>query len=296
MNVILIPCWNRPEFLWHTLDNLTKAEGFERHAVIIRPDNGYDPNIREVVREFAGKGLLQNYHFIQAVPHRYSRSTKQSANVLEGLKIAASMSDDLVYLVEEDIMVGRDFFTFHEEVNKAEPNLFCSLSTKNHNRQVATADDQSAYYLTTLDYCSLGVCFKKSTIQDRIAPHITQDYYRSPMSYITRSFPNSVIGRSFCEQDGLIRRIQEELCQDAPIAYPHRPRAFHAGYYGYNRMKGKAGSFSMKLYEVGLIIYDSERMRIASQRPEFFRDSEPVPLELPAWTTLRRLQPEQAPF
>jgi hypothetical protein len=196
-------------------------------------------------------------------------------------------------MVEEDVMVGRDFFTFHQAIHKAELTLFCSLSTKNHNRQVTTTSDPSAYYLTTDDYCSLGVCFKRETILQHIAPHVGRPYYLNPTNYSVKTFPASKFERGYSEQDGLIRRIQEQLGPDRPIAYPHQPRAFHAGFYGYNRGPRKGGALDMIIGEVGLIIYHRERMKIASQRPEFYADSEPVPLQLDPWTSLTREQPQE---
>lgn len=288
MNTLLIPCWTRPEFLWHCLDNLTKCEGIRDVLTMFKPDRGHDLTNLKVIDEYRDR--LGPVEIITPTPHRH-RTTKQSANLLNGYRIAAENSDELVFMVEEDVMVARDFFRFHKAVHAMEPTLFCSLSTANHNRKVQTTEAPDAYYLTHLDYCSLGVCFRRERILSDIMPHATEAYYRSPALYVYRTFPTSVLNTSMCEQDGLIRRIQERR-EDLPIAYPHRPRAFHAGFYGYNRPKRQTGSFEDKRSKVGSVIYEEAAVRANSLRPEYFADSIPVDLSTPAWTTLRRDQPQ----
>lgn len=293
MNVLLIPCWKRPEFLWHCLDNLTKAEGIKDVHTIFRPDHGSDTQNVNVIYEFADR--LGPFEIMTTDRTGYSL-TKQSYSLLSGYLIAANKSTDLVFMVEEDVMVSRDFFRFHTSLHSQEPQLFCSLSTKNHNRPVTTTTDPEGYYLTALDYCSLGVCFKAATIKEHIAPHANDTYLRSPMRYVKAKFPDSCLNKSMCEQDGLIRRIQENLGDTSPIAYPHVPRAFHAGYYGYNRPQRTPPTFSERLTQVAGIIYSPEAMRLASLNPAMAADSEPVPLDIPPWQNLRRQQPPEIPL
>ena len=99
--------------------------------------------------------------------------------------------------------------------------------------------------------------------------------------------PAVEVGAGHVEQDGLIRRIQEEQGQRRPIAYPFRPRAFHAGYFGYPRRGAINGALSQRIREVGSIIYNVEATGSATARPEFSADSVPVPLETPPWKSVR---------
>jgi hypothetical protein len=282
-DVVLIPCWRRPEFLWHCLENLTRAEGIERLHVIFRPDHGHDPGIHEVIGEFAPK--LSSCE-VDVPPRCPYRRTKQSSNVLTGYLLAASRARAHVFMVEEDIIVARDFFRWHYAVQAAEPALFCSLSTHNTNRAVPSSDDPQLYYRTTFDYCSLGVCFARPVITQLIAPHVRRPYFAEPSRYCAQHFPSSQLGLSFVEQDGLIRRIQEAQGERAPIAYPYRPRAFHAGFIGYHRRGRLQGTLTERIEQVGRIIYNSDTMRQAIERPEHIADSIPIPLETPPWQTL----------
>jgi hypothetical protein len=284
-DVLLIPCWRRPEFLWHCLENLTRARGFERLHVLFRADDGFDPDILEVVRQFADR--LSSYHIDTPVRCPYRRS-RQSANLLAGYVCAAARARRLVFMVEEDVIVARDFFCWHYAVHAAEPQLFCSLSTRNHNRAVASGQDPRDYYLTTLDYCSLGVAMTAATIMSSIAPHVRRDYFERPAEYCRQHFPTSRVGARFTEQDGLIRRVQEALGERRPIAYPFRPRAYHAGFVGYHRPGRLEGDLAKRIGTVGGVIYNFERMRQATHNPAHFADSVPVPLETPSWQCLCR--------
>jgi hypothetical protein len=283
-DVLLIPCWRRPEFLWHCLDNLSRAEGIGELHVLFRADTGYDHANREVIEEFAPR--FASHQLDEPVPCPYKR-TKQSANVLGGYLLAAQLSRRYVFMVEEDIMVARDFLRWHYAVQASQPRLFCSIGTRNTNRRVPDSSEAEIYYLTSEDYCSLGVCFERSVIGTLIAPHVTRAYFSDPRSYCQRAFPDSRIGAGYVEQDGLIRRIQESQGVRRPIAYPYRPRGFHAGYIGYHRPGSIPGTLAERIRQVGEVIYNVEAMRAAAERPEAFHDSMPVPLETPAWQTLR---------
>ncbi|HEX4049795.1 MAG TPA: hypothetical protein VHY19_02815 [Steroidobacteraceae bacterium] len=282
-DVVLIPCWRRPEFLWHCLDNLARAAGIDQLHVLFRADTGYDRAIHEVIAEFASH--FASYQVDEPVPCPYKRS-KQSANVLGGYLLAAQLSRRYVFMVEEDIMVARDFLRWHYAVQAAQPRLFCSIATRNTNRNVPDNAEPEIYYLTSADYCSLGVCFERSVIGTLIAPHVTRAYFADPRSYCERTFPGSRLATGF-EQDGLIRRIQESEGDRRPIAYAYRPRGFHAGFFGYHRPGSVPGDLTQRIGQVGEVIYNVEAMRAAANRPEAFYDSVPVPLETPPWQSLR---------
>ena len=161
-DVVVVPCWRRPEFLWHCLDNLTRAAGIGSVHVLFRPDTGSSPDNLEVIQSFADR--LSSFEVQAADPCPFRR-TKPSANFLLGLLHAAATSKQLVFLVEEDIMVGRDFFRWHRAVHVAAGPLFCSIPVKNPNRMLTLPDEPEAYYLSSGDSCSNGMCFDKHVLQ-----------------------------------------------------------------------------------------------------------------------------------
>lgn len=291
MNVVLIPCFNRPEFLSHCLENIQKADGADELYYIFRLDHGFDRANIDVIKSFA----LQ--HQVTYTPRTGYTAGKQSYSLLTGLIQAAQQSDGLVYLIEDDVIVGRDFFRWHQQVHADNPNLFSSHANLNINRTVTQQGQWDQYYLSHLDYGSIGTCFRKEVILEHIAPRATHAYFKSPVSYVSRNFQGSSLQRSMAEQDGLIRRIQERL-KHMPTAHPHTmeldgllygPRCYHAGFYGKNRPRRP----KQKSEHLSAIIYSDQAMRIFAGRPEFFADSRPCALELPAWEHLTNvpLQP-----
>ncbi|HEY4880656.1 MAG TPA: hypothetical protein VIH80_00615 [Steroidobacteraceae bacterium] len=283
-DILVIPCWRRPEFLWHCLDNLRRAEGIGDLHVLFRPDRGHDPRIHDVIDEFGPQ--LGSYEIDLPAPCPYRRG-RQSANLLAGYLQAAARTRRYVFMVEEDVMVARDFLRWHYAVQAAQPQSFCSIATRNTNRAIPHTADPEAYYVTTLDYCSLGVCFERSVIMRRIAPHVRREYFEDPAAYCQRNFTGSQVGGGHVEQDALIRRIQEQVGARRPIVFPFRPRAFHAGYYAYRRGSSSNGALSQRVREVGEIIYNIEAMRNVDPQPEFSADSVPVSLETPPWKSVR---------
>jgi hypothetical protein len=284
-DIVLVPCWRRPEMLWHCIDNLCKADGIQSMHIVFRPDSGYDADNLAVIHEHAER--LPSYE-IQPAPRCPYRRSKLSANILLGYMQAAALTRRYVYLVEEDIMIGRDFFRWHAAVHSQREGLFCSIAVRNHNRRVDTPDDPDCYYLTSGDYCSWGVCFDRNVITGLIAPHVNLDYLSRPKRYLRRHFVDSRVSLGFVEQASLVRRIQE-ICA-RPIAYPATPRAFHAGFYGRNRPGGISGALNERVQQLDSMIYDSTAMRGAALSESYAADSEPVRLDVVGGPGLRQLQ------
>ncbi len=287
MNVVLIPCFDRPEFLSECLKNIEQAESADQYHYIFRLDHGHEPDNLKVIEGFK---LSSETTF---TPRTTYGIGKQSYSVLSGLQIAAKTSDHLVFLIEDDVMIGRDFFRWHEEVHSQQA-LFSSHANLNVNSpsKEGWIDE---YYLTTRDYGSIGTCMTRESIA-LIDPHINADYFLHPVQYIRRKFKNSFLGYGFAEQDGLIRRIQAD--QSLPQAYPchlehegllYGPRCFHAGFIGKGRIQQKLpGTAEQRQDYIQKVIYDQTTMRHVSLSEGYYLDSRPCSLILPEWKTLKR--------
>jgi hypothetical protein len=282
-DVIVLPCWRRAEFLWHCLDNLTRVQGLDELEILFRPDTGYSADNLEVIREFADRLPHFTIDFPPPCPFR---RTKQSANLLLGYLKAAAVARRFVFLIEDDLMIARDYFRWHRAVHEAAGRLFCSIASSNPNRAVAVPAEPEGFYLTSGDYCSIGVCFDQQALRQWVAPHVNMAYFRRPKRYLRRLFPDSRVPLGFAEQDGLLRRIQER--SGLPIAYACLPRVFHAGFYGYNRAGGLSGDWRQRVAALREIIYSPEAMRSAASRPEWV--DQPVSLEPPEWSRQSQLR------
>jgi hypothetical protein len=287
-DVVVLPCWRRPEFLWHCLDNLTRADGIGDVQVLFRADTGHSPENIDVIHAFADR--LPSFQISLPRPCPFRR-TKQSANLLLGYLRAAAQARQYVFVVEEDTMVARDFFRWHRAVHAAAGSLFCSIATSNPNRTVTVPDDPEGYYLSTGDFGSNGVCFDKHVVRSLVAPHVNMAYFRRPKKYLQRHFPASAVGLGFVEQDGLLRRIQEG--SNLPIAYPCVPRGYDAGFYGYNRPGGIGGPLQQRVQELAATIYSADAMRKAAGA-QFIDRCRPVDLQPPVWQVQRQIDVDGA--
>lgn len=273
--ILVCPLWRRPEFLMVWIDLIKKVDNPEGIFFIFCLDYSYDIKNEEIL----DKHFPFPYGVIKTPDQRFKLG-KQSFNVLNGLMCAMNHTEGLVYYLEEDVFPGRDFFNWHRRVHEKEPDIFCSIATRNNNTKYDTQDNPDYYYISKKpDYQALGSCFKSGVLREYIQPHFMKEYFKDPVGYCTRVFPDSFIGKFYVEQDGLIRRIIER-CKK-PIAFPHYPRAYHAGFYGYNRKsKIQMPSFETKVKFILENAFDNEKMRRVSLNEHYYQDSMPIDLEV----------------
>jgi len=227
MDIVLIPCWRRADFLTVTLRRIVAAADPRRHFIVFLVDQGAWPSVRRVAR-----GCPLRHEVLEA---RERPMHGNSYNVLRGyahaLAIAPAMKAKLVYLVEEDIFVAGDFFDFHEAAHARFPSCFFVSAVRNQNDSRPLPPDRARIYLHR-SYQSLGVSFGTEVVR-RIVVHHNADFYRDPLAYVSRLWPHSERKPANCEQDGVIDRIVE--AERSAGVYPFVPRAFHAGFVGYHR-------------------------------------------------------------
>jgi glycosyltransferase involved in cell wall biosynthesis len=254
MNVVIIPCFNRPEFLAVCLELIQKAKGAGENLYLFQIDFGYDPELLEVIEKFP---LQKEVRFTEEHLFR----NKQSYSLFKGYENALTYNPEKVYLIEDDIFIANDFFHWHQK-NIGEN--FASIATRNHNNKTVRHTNNLLRTYTQSEYQSLGVCFHAKSV-DRFLPYFTQEFFTDPENYIKRTFPRSRIPSMYCEQDGLIRRIIQD--QKLQVVYPHVPRAFHAGYYGKSRGVKPTGILEERINQVKLTAFDGEIMK-GDSKPE----------------------------
>src|SRR5277367_3036273 len=119
MDIVLIPTYMRPEYLALCLEFLAKAEGaHDNKEYWICQDMRFDDDNRFGMQLRWTKEVLENsplpVRYIQRKPHGWSGN---SYNTLEAYKEAYGTDGvQNVYLVEEDVLVTKDFFRWHEAV------------------------------------------------------------------------------------------------------------------------------------------------------------------------------------
>lgn len=258
MNVVVIPCFDRPDFLSVCLELIQKAIGSEKNLYLFQVDFGHDVEVLSVIEKFPLNKQIEITKF-----HKFKN--KQSFNVIEGYKNALKHNPKTITLIEDDVFVANDFFIWHE---KNIGDNFASIATKNHNASRKAENDLLASY-TMSEYQSLGVCFPASSVSE-ICNEATNLFFTNPAGFMKSRFPNSTIGHFYAEQDGLIRRLIHEKKYN--VIYPEIPRAFHAGFYGKSRGDKLTGTLEQRIEKVKLTAFDPSIMK---------GDSEPVLLVNP---------------
>lgn len=286
-DLVLIPCFQRPEFLSICLEQIAKAEGAENYTYAFLLDRGFHKDNLRVIERFPfEKGIQIRSVTVPGIG-------KQSMNLLEGYRFACELPIKKVFLIEEDILISNDFFKWHEKVHYKE-KLLCSIATENNNTPHISEGNLSKYYIgDKRDFQSLGICWDKEALKKFIVPHAKYDYYKNPRAYIAHNFKGSVMAPDHhCEQDGLIRRVRELYC-DLNVIFPDVPRAYHAGYYGYNRPSNKIprGLLQEKIKHLKEIIFSPEKMQ-ENSIPGYYEDSKPINLINELWLNQTRQECE----
>jgi hypothetical protein len=274
MSVVVVPVFSRPDFLEVCLDHIVKADDFDKHRYLFCLDYGYNPDVIKVINKYPLMAAAMK------VPDNHLKEGKQSYNVINGLIIAAEVSDDKVYYIEDDCLIASDFFTFTGGVVDKE-DVYCCIASLSDRPTIKAINDEDCYYVkeNDNDYRGIGVCFSTDKIKRFLKPHHDMRYYRNIKGYCLRYFPDSVLKGQWTEQDGLQRRIIEK--NKLKVAFSSVPRCFHAGFYGYHRSVKVAYDILSHEDKVKFIydhVFDLEKVKSISNNTDWISDSIPVNL------------------
>lgn len=226
--IIIVPAWLRPAFFLATLRRLEIATADHAGAQFwLALDRRHTSAVAEVAKGFQARHGRERVKLIER-RHPYRGN---SFNVLQAYRDAVAARPDLIHLVEEDVLVGADYFDFHHAAHKLAPDAFAVSAARNQNHPHDPEPDPTALYRGP-EYQSIAVSFRP----ERLAPvlaHAVPAYFSNPIAYCARRFPRTRIPRGNAEQDGLINRVVEQ--GKGTVIYPALPRAYHAGFVGYHR-------------------------------------------------------------
>ncbi len=284
-DVVLIPTYLRPEYLQICLEHLAQTTATPTSKEFwICVDQRPDDDVRWMLPLQWQHDVLNAWReslvikVIFGVKHSFNGN---SFNVMESYKKAYNEPGvRYVYLVEDDVFVTPDFFVWHEAAAEAEPDSVCSIAYRCSRNSEARSDitDPAAYFTTARDYASIGVRWPKERLEAVLA-HAKPQYYANQAGYLLGRFQNNRFGKNFTEQDGLIMRLMDQ--EKWFTVWPHVPRCYHMGWYGYHRPRGKRpnGFIEDKIRDIKAVLRDEEKLRFMA--PDF-GDIEPMPKEWPA--------------
>ena len=212
-----------------TLICIERARGWREHKYIFSIDRGFDERVYEVLHESVvarDAEITFRTHGYKGPAHNILMAWRQ------GL-LAREHEDDWVALIEDDILVGADFFEFASDALALDRSACGVSACRNQNRNGHPQGDTPSDVYQHVSYQSLGVALRPNLIE-RVIEMLEPAYFENPITFCSEKFPDSVaIPRAHASQDGLIHRIiRRDLLH---MLYPITSRAFHVGWYGHNR-------------------------------------------------------------
>ncbi len=243
-DIVIVPSSWRPEFLYLTLEALAQCPEVSNKEIWIvedhKPtDDAFPETMQETVwviefwQKVFGKRLIPKIRPVNTF-------LGNSYNVLSAYNAAYNTDCKYVYLIEDDIIVAKDFFKWHEAIQwmvaQEELDWLCSIAGASDS--VPPTSD-IAYFLSD-QYRSLGVCWPRKNLVT-VIEHNGPLYYSTEqgmVDYLFNMFPNTKYKfNEMIEQDGLICRIME---RDNKLAcWSVKNLAFHIGLWGYHRSIGQ---------------------------------------------------------
>lgn len=237
-DIVIIPTYFRPEYLTLCLEHIKAAAWGRTIEVRVYHDAPKsDGDGRDSRKVFEASGLPG--YFVVRPKHNAIGNT---LNFLEAYRAAYEdgFNARYVYLIEDDVLVGPDFFDWHEAVQPRR-NYFCSIAWHciRNPKAIRDSPDPHTIVESAVDFSSIGVCWKREALAPLVR-HAVPEYYTSPVDYLGRAFPDSPIPcNRWVEQAGLIMRLLLEGRGNRIVAWSGRPRVAHIGVQGYHRASGR---------------------------------------------------------
>jgi hypothetical protein len=210
-------------------------EQLKKHAasdldVRIFLDNTTEDVLREVV--FVRDTYFPEATISHAPPHIQVPSGMW--NILNALKQGYETSAEYVFLIEEDILIYPDYFTWHYQA-------------QNSGDYLASCGRKLARLPKYDQYQNPGSCFKREKL-GLIVPHINEELFLNREAYYEKHFGR--MDEVSTLDDGLVRRIAKH--GGYRVIYPEVPKCAHIGFQAYNRYTGWANEGNIEQRIAGL--------------------------------------------
>jgi len=148
--------------------------------------------------------------------------TSGTWNILHSLKAGYDTGAELVWIVEEDVLMKPGAFDYARKIlgeNNGEIVAVCG-------RRIPTFFQRYGDL-----YTNPGSCLTRRLLAG-VVPHLNSEYFADTGGYITRTFKHPPFNSSL--DDGLIRMVVREM--GGRCAYPDQPLCAHQGFDWYNEI------------------------------------------------------------
>ena len=255
-DIVIVPTFDRPEYLWVTLEYLLKADGIENKEIWLREDIHTDKpksfttemEMLATIRYFEKQFPAFKYKAIE--PHT---TYGNSRNLIQALNDARQTDAPKVFIVEDDVLVTKDFLTWTDTVHeKFHPEVLCAGRL---NR--------------SLNFAMNGPDAMDESIKDSTMCKSVVGAYISWATCFSRTMLAFVVGNIFdsewefkpgVEQDMIIQDLMRHYHIES--VWPFVPRAYHMGWYSYHRDGMKFyGTLEEKVTALRRAVTSKEKIR-----------------------------------
>lgn len=247
-SVVVMPALRRPEMAALALQRIRQTPESSQLDVRIFVDFTTD----QVLGEFE---YVRDEYFPEATIYHareHIQVPSGSWNILHALQAGYDSGAEFIFLIEEDVMVFPDYFTWN---------------FKQDGDHFATCGRYRKEYRMDY-YTNPGACFKSDSLR-WVIPHINNSYFEDQRSYLDETF--GPMDEASPLDDGLIRRVIRQ--RNAEILYPETPKVAHQGFHYYNQFQQfkVEGSITEKIQTA------SKLLATISPEDRYSRDFEPFP-------------------
>ena len=213
--VIVIPTYSRPEVLAHALDKISGCIDAP-DDVRIYLDHSPENRVQDV--EYVRDRYLPNAQIFHAQPH--VAATSGTWNILHSMKSGYETGAELVWIVEEDVLMYPGAFDRgRQEMDSGNWLAFCG-------RRIP------AFFERYGDlYTNPGSVLGRELLS-KVIPHINDEYFAATGDYIRKHFQHEPFNSSL--DDGLIRMVVREM--GGKCGYPDAPLCAHQGFNWYDEI------------------------------------------------------------
>lgn len=228
-NTIVITCYQRPEFLYVTLESYLKCKELDNYIVHFFPDFGYDKDTLKVIDWFKTQ---TNAEIKTSCKTHRKHKQLASYNILDSYRIATEENNSNYLIIgEEDFLVSPDYLRFNDYCYSNFLTRYDKIFCVAHKRRQLMETPGRPDILIGDPQCTSPSCISVAKVREYMIPLFNeQGYFEDPISFFSRRYPNSRIPMTHIDHDGAIERIIEDEKMFA--IKPDQTRTVHIGFVG----------------------------------------------------------------
>ena len=229
--IAVVPTLKRPEFLALALESVDRADQAPDDVRIFL-DYSDAKRLDEV--EFVRDTYCPRASIYQAKPHVEAPSG--CWNILNAYKQGFNCGAEIIFFVEEDCRIYRDYFTWSIKAQDSGCFATCGRYIKRYGENYFT---------------NPGASFRRESLA-LVVPHICDSFFDDRRTYLTKTFGQFEEASDL--DDGLIRHVQRSV--NGFVMYPDTPKVAHQGFRRYGRTEEwrTTGSIKERIAQLRVIL------------------------------------------